>query len=122
MNAPADDPRETEWAEPLRLRVRHETRFHYEGPVFDSFNEARLQPVNDQAQSCREFHLQIEPAARLNSYPDFHGNCIHYFDVTPPHDNLLVCADSLVLTRPDARGPVPEVNPPTARTDPEIVE
>lgn len=110
------------WMEPLLLRVRHLTRFIYQGPTRDSFNEARLQPVTDQAQTCREFELRIKPDAVVRDYPDFFANCVHYFDVAPPHESLDVESVSLVQTRPDARGGPPSVNPPAALKSTDVVE
>lgn len=101
---------EKEWLEPLLLRVRHLTRYEYHGPVVDSFNEARLQPVTDTCQECLEFHLRIDPpTTRIRDYPDFHTNCVHYFDVPQSHSHLEVESISLVQTHPDTR-----VLPPAA--------
>lgn len=95
---------ETGWMEPLLLRVRHLTRYIYHGPVIDSFNEARLQPVSDTSQECLEFHLRTDPTtASARDYPDLHSNCVHYFDVPQPHTFLEVESTSLVQTHPDTR-------------------
>lgn len=110
------------WCEPLLLQVRHLTRFIYQGPTQDSFNEARLQPASDHAQECREFALHIEPGALVRDYPDFFANCVHYFDVAPPHESLSVEAVSVVQTRPDARGEPLSVNPPHALISNDVVE
>lgn len=110
------------WMEPLLLRVRHLTRFIYQGPTHDSFNEARLQPVTDHAQTCREFGLRIKPDAVVRDYPDFFANCVHYFDVAAPHESLDVEAVSVVQTRPDARGEPPSSNPILALKNTDIVE
>jgi transglutaminase-like putative cysteine protease len=113
---------EREWAEPLLLKVRHLTRYNYHGQVWDSFNEARLQPVSDHAQLCSKFFLRIEPIAEVREYPDFFGNSVHYFDVKAPHECLEVEAESLLQTCPDTRGAVPASNPPEALKDTSIVE
>lgn len=95
---------EKEWVEPLLLRVRHLTRYVYHGPVIDSFNEARLQPVSDTSQECLEFHLRIDPLiTSVRDYPDLHSNCVHYFDVPQPHASLEVESTSLIQTHPDTR-------------------
>lgn len=96
---------EAPWTEPLVLHVHHLTRYNYHDSVRDSFNEARLQPVTDHSQTCRHFFLEVRPAASVRDYPDFHGNSVHYFDVTQPHDRLDVIATSVTGTRPDDRGP-----------------
>jgi transglutaminase-like putative cysteine protease len=116
MSDPAEgSTQDYEWTDPLLLSVRHLTRYDYHDDVWDSFNEARLQPVNDTAQECQEFHLRVEPTATsLRDYPDFYGNCVHYFDVPQKHARLEVEATSRVATRADTRGPIPAVNPPSA--------
>jgi transglutaminase-like putative cysteine protease len=99
------------WREPLFLGVSHLTRYTYEGPVQDSFNEARLQPFSDDLQQVREFSFRINPESQVRDYPDFYSNCVHYFDVPEPHESLEVESVSRVQTLPDPRGPVPEVGP-----------
>lgn len=106
---------EQEWLEPLLLRVRHLTRYEYNGPVVDSFNEARLQPVSDTSQECLEFHLRIDPpTTRVRDYPDLHANCVHYFDVPQSHTRLEVESSSLIQTHPDIRILFPAACSPSA--------
>ena len=118
----APPPPDREWTEPLHLQVRHLTRYDYHGQVWDSFNEARLQPVSDTTQLCTRFLLRIEPNAEVREYPDFYANCVHYFDVKTPHERLEVEAESLVQTFPDERGPLPATTPHSALQDTSIVE
>ena len=100
---------EAPWAEPLVLTISHLTRYTYEGAVQDSFNEARLQPVTDELQICRDFRFRLDPQSQVRDYPDFYSNCVHYFDVHHPHESLEVEAVSVVGTMPEPRGTVPEV-------------
>ena len=79
---------ESPWSEPLLLTISHLTRYTYEGPVQDSFNEARLQPVSDPLQDCREFRFRITPDSQIRDYPDLYSNCVHYFDVPTPMNRL----------------------------------
>jgi len=117
----AEEKMEVPWVEPLTLSISHLTRYTYEGPVQDSFNEARLQPINDPLQWCREFTFRIDPDTPVRDYPDFYTNCVHYFDVPQPHESLEVEAISTVETRPDARGLIPVVGP-EALQDPVVKE
>ncbi|MEI6534695.1 MAG: transglutaminase family protein [Verrucomicrobiaceae bacterium] len=122
---PPDSPHpsiDDEWHEPLLIQVRHLTRFVYQGPTTDSFNEARLQPVSNHAQECLKFDLRIDPLTAVRDYPDFFGNCVHYFDVTPVHQSLEVEAVSLVQTRADIIDSLPSENPPSGLKDSAIVE
>jgi transglutaminase-like putative cysteine protease len=99
---------EAPWDEPLLLSISHLTRYTYEGAVQDSFNEARLQPVTDALQQCQNFQFLIDPASSVRDYPDFYSNCVHYFDVPEPHEELEVLAKSQVQTIAETRGPVPK--------------
>lgn len=95
----------------MHLRVSHRTTFVYAGSAHDSFNEVRLKPVHDATQQCRQFSLNLTPAASLSEYDDFYGNTVHYFDVTEAHTKLVIEAVSLVDTVPMAeRPPVPAVS------------
>ena len=102
---------EVPWTEPLLLSISHLTRYIYDGEVKDSFNEARLQPITDSLQQCKEFQFCIDPASEVRDYPDFYCNCVHYFDVPQLHDILEVEARSTVQTRPESRGIIPFSGP-----------
>lgn len=91
----------------MRLQVRHLTRFHYDGPVLDSYNDARLCPVDDALQRCTAFALNISPIVPVRTYRDFYFNRVDHFELHEPHDKLAVEAVSSVETIPDARGPIP---------------
>ena len=82
----------------MKLQVFHRTRFKYEAPVRESFNEARLQPVTTDAQVCQSFILKVLPTAKLSHYLDFHFNYVHLFEITQPHSELVVEATSTVST------------------------
>ena len=110
--------KELPWTEPLLLNISHLTRYTYEGQVKDSFNEARLQPISDSLQQCRNFHFKINPNSPVRDYPDFYANCVHYFDVPEPHESLEVQAISSVQTLPESRGPIPVAGPDAISTSP----
>ena len=82
----------------MKLHVLHRTRFQYGATVRESFNEARLQPVTTGAQVCHNFLLKILPTTRLSHYYDFYLNYVHLFDITQPHTELVVEANSTVTT------------------------
>jgi transglutaminase-like putative cysteine protease len=85
----------------MKLQVFHRTRYDYAAPVRDSFNEARLQPLTADGQVCRQFLLKILPATRLTHYADLHRNTVHIFDLSEPHQSLVVEATSVVVTPVD---------------------
>lgn len=82
----------------MKLQVFHRTRYLYATGVRDSFNEARLQPVSNETQTCHQFILKVLPTARLSHYLDFYLNCVHMFEVVQPHTELTVEATSTVTT------------------------
>jgi len=106
----------------LRLTLRHLTRFLYDGPVQDSFNDVRLCPVNDSLQRRETFALRLDPGVPVHTYHDFYLNRVDHFDLHHPHDTLEVEAHSVVQTRPDARGPVAGDHPPALLDDPNLSE
>lgn len=83
----------------MKLQVFHRTRFSYAAPVTDSFNETRLQPVDDATQRRHSFLLRVLPPTRLTHYPDFYQNCVHLFEVNSAHTELTAEASSVVTTR-----------------------
>jgi len=82
----------------MKLHIFHRTRYDYASAVRESFNEARLKPAHDHRQNCQDFKLQINPHAIVSNYLDFHGNCVHLFEINPPHLQLNVSAEATVTT------------------------
>ena len=82
----------------MKLHVLHRTRFQYAATVKESYNEARLQPVTTGDQVCSSFILKILPTSKLSHYLDFYFNYVHLFDITQPHTELVVEANSTVTT------------------------
>lgn len=92
------------------LHLSHRTTFTYAGQARDSFNEARLRPVTDALQACRQFTFRVTPPAPVQEYQDFYGNAVQYFDVAAAHRQLVIEAVSEIETTPNAtRPPVPAV-------------
>jgi transglutaminase-like putative cysteine protease len=80
-----------------RYQVVHVTEFHYDGPVSESYNELRLRPLHDEAQSCLSFRLTTSPSSRSAAYHDAFGNWVHQFNILPSHSQLRIQAESVVL-------------------------
>ncbi len=81
-----------------RLLVQHETTSHYAGEVFASYNEVRLTPLSNRAQSTVNERVQVQPATRLFRHVDYWGTIVHTFDVHTPHTELTVLGSSIVET------------------------
>ena len=81
------------------LRVEHETRFSYDGPINEAYTELRLKPAHRDGQRCSSFALETEPrGVSVDEYQDRFGNAVHHFDVLEPHATLGVTARSEVWT------------------------
>lgn len=99
----------------MRLRVEHVTRYLYEIPAWDSFNELRLRPADDYRQTLLAFDLRVTPHAELRSRRDEHGTLVHHFHLAAPHEVLEIRTSSVVETYP-----VPIAVPASARTLPNL--
>jgi transglutaminase-like putative cysteine protease len=85
------------------LEIQHETRLDYSHPVTESVTELRMEPLNDNDQSCHSFHLDISPSCPLFRYEDGFGNCVHHFNLAAPHTQVRVLAACVVETHPTPR-------------------
>lgn len=81
-----------------RVRVVHTTGYEYEGPVVQSYNEARLTPRGDRRQNVVVSRVETSPATRAYRYTDYWGTEVTSFDLHAPHTELKVVASSVVET------------------------
>jgi transglutaminase-like putative cysteine protease len=84
----------------MKWEILHRTQFTYASPVYESFNEVRLQPVSDESQQVNDFLLKVLPATRLRHHRDFYSNIVHHFDIPELHPMLVVESFLHVTTRP----------------------
>lgn len=93
-----------------RYKLCHVTLFSYDGPVSESYNELRLRPRHDEAQSCLSFRLTTTPVSRPSAHLDYFNNWVHQFHILPEHRELRVESEAIVLVHPVApwqSAPVP---------------
>ena len=83
----------------MHLELRYVTRFVYPSEVWDSHNALRARPVDDEFQSVSDYHVRVEPSARIFTYTDSWGTEVNTFSITAPHDELLVEATAVVDTK-----------------------
>ena len=83
-----------------RYRLAHVTLFSYDGPVSESYNELRLRPRHDEAQSCLSFRLTTTPYSNPTAYLDYFNNWVHHFHILPEHRELRVESEAIVLVHP----------------------
>lgn len=84
----------------IRYRLSHVTTFSYDRPVRDSSNELRLQPRQDESQSCLSFRIETTPWSRPEAHIDYFDNWVHRFRVVPEHTQLRVETEALVAVHP----------------------
>lgn len=84
----------------MRWDIIHRTRYVYATPVHDSFNDVRLEPLSNAAQSVESFSLRISPTAPPSRYADFYGNWVHHFEVPEAHLYLVMESQARVKTHP----------------------
>ena len=82
----------------MRIHISHETVFEYAEPAFDSHNEVRLQPLDDELQRCLRFDLTTEPSTNPRTRRDYFGNVVHYFSIPGYHRRLAIRAEATVVT------------------------
>ena len=83
----------------MKFEIIHRTSYAYASPVRESFNEVRLQPFSNDAQTVDHFLLKVLPAARLRHHHDFYSNIVHRFEIPEPHSTLLVESQLRVTTK-----------------------
>ncbi|MEM9025351.1 MAG: transglutaminase family protein [Verrucomicrobiota bacterium] len=100
----------------MKFAINHQTSYQYQGPVRESFNEARLQPIDDRFQKCCSFELTVSEQASTRTYKDFYGNRVYSFEIASTHGALTVCSDAEVeilgtqapdVERANALDPIP---------------
>ncbi len=84
----------------MYLTTQHITRYEYDEPAWDSFNQMWLRPADDYRQTLLAFDLNITPNAVLRSHTDNWGNIIHHFHLPAEHQHLIIEATSRVVTYP----------------------
>jgi len=102
----------------MLLNISHRTTYRYDRPAHDSFNEARLRPFDNAGQRRLAYQLSSNPApATRHSYRDLYDNHVDVLQVTEPHLELSIEANSRVETMPL---PLPGPENPAGLQTPEL--
>lgn len=83
------------------ITTLHETVYQYARDIRATAMEARLWPVSDANQTCREYSLSVDPLCVLSEFADYHGNKTMAFNTLEPHDTLVLSSRSVVETHRD---------------------
>ncbi|RYZ11536.1 MAG: transglutaminase family protein, partial [Comamonadaceae bacterium] len=84
----------------MLLHLTHETRYDYTPPVETAQHMAHLKPRDTSSQRVVSHELSLDPVpANCHESIDVYGNVRTFFALESTHDELVVTARSLVLTR-----------------------
>jgi transglutaminase-like putative cysteine protease len=89
----------------MLVTTLHETIFEYPQPIRATFTEARLWPVSDEGQTCREFSLTVDPMRPLTECIDYYGNRVLTFNILREHGRVVLTGHSVVETHRDPFAP-----------------
>jgi transglutaminase-like putative cysteine protease len=84
----------------MHIDLRYVTRFVYPTPVWESHNDVRACPRDDDRQKLNSYELRVSPAARVLSHTDRWGTRVDSFGIRHPHTELVVTANAEVDTLP----------------------
>ena len=89
----------------MRIRVRHETQYHYDVPAGGVIQTLRLTPRNHDSQYVVDWRIDVSENCRLDEHEDAFGNIAHAFTADGPFTSLRVLVEGEVDTQ-DVNGVV----------------
>ncbi len=92
-----------------KFKIRHVTRYSYEGQVRDSANQIMLYPQEDEFQDVIHQNVVISGNPMVNNHHDYYGNKVGTFTNSQPHHQLVIDSQLVVITK---NRPVPEDREP----------
>lgn len=82
----------------MNYDIRYLTSYRYAAPVTDNLNALRVRPATTSTQRCDDFHVRLDPEARLHRHVDYFGTEVLEFGVARPHDHLTIDVRARVVT------------------------
>jgi transglutaminase-like putative cysteine protease len=82
----------------MNFAIRYLTEYRYEGKVTDNLNALRVRPATTSTQRVDDFHVRVDPEARLQRHLDYYGTEVIEFGVPQPHDHLSIDVRARVVT------------------------
>jgi len=83
----------------MRIRIFHETTYHYDQPPNGVIQTLRLTPRNHDGQFVMDWRIDVSQDCRLNAHEDAFGNITHAFRADGPFSELRVRVDGEVETQ-----------------------
>lgn len=91
----------------MHVQLHYRTSYRYGSPVTDNLNALRVRPATTSTQRCDDFHVRLEPEARLHRHSDYYGTEVIEFGVSRPHDSLTIDVTARVVTSEPPEPPDP---------------
>ena len=82
----------------MHFAIRFLTDYRYDAPVTDNLNALRVRPATTSTQRCDEFHMRIDPEARVSRHVDYFGTEVIEFGVPTSHERLTIDVRARVVT------------------------
>jgi transglutaminase-like putative cysteine protease len=82
----------------MNYDIHYLTAYRYAAPVTDNLNALRVRPATTTSQRCDEFHVRLDPEARIHRHVDYFGTEVLEFGVARPHDHLTIDVRARVVT------------------------
>jgi transglutaminase-like putative cysteine protease len=82
----------------MNFDIRYLTEYRYETKVADNLNALRVRPATTSSQRVDDFHVRVDPEARLQRHLDYFGTEVIEFGVPQPHDHLSIDVRARVVT------------------------
>jgi transglutaminase-like putative cysteine protease len=89
----------------MHFAIRYLTEYRYDAPVTDNLNALRVRPATTSTQRCDEFHMRIEPEARVSRYLDYFGTEVLEFGIPMSHEQLAIDVRARVVTSSPSEPP-----------------
>jgi transglutaminase-like putative cysteine protease len=82
----------------MNYDIHYYTSYRYDAPVTDNLNALRVRPATTSSQRLDEFHVRLDPEARIHRHVDYFGTEVLEFGVARPHDHLTIDVRARVVT------------------------
>jgi transglutaminase-like putative cysteine protease len=89
----------------VHFSIRYLTEYRYDAPVTDNLNALRVRPATTSHQRCDEFHVRIDPEARVARHSDYFGTEVIEFGIPKAHEHLTVDVRARVVTGEPSEAP-----------------
>ncbi|MCW2994232.1 MAG: transglutaminase family protein [Conexibacter sp.] len=89
----------------MNYDIHYCTSYKYESPVTDNLNALRVRPATTSNQRCDEFHVRLDPEARIHRHVDYFGTEVMEFGVARAHDHMTIDVRARVVTSEPPEAP-----------------